>query len=69
MRYDASWINNVFLGMFLGIVYKKGSFIPLGLRNEVLLSKKASYPKRHPITIETCRGSGTPSKLNIFTIG
>jgi len=39
MRYDAIWINNV----FLGIVYKKGSFIPLGI--------KFCSRKRHPITI------------------
>jgi len=38
MRYDAIWINNV----FLGIVYKKGSFIPLGI--------KFCSTKRHPIT-------------------
>jgi len=39
MRYNATWINNI----FLGIVYKKGSFIPLGI--------KFCSPKRHPITL------------------
>ena len=38
MRYDAIWINNV----FLRIVYEKDSFIPLGI--------KFCSPKRHPIT-------------------
>jgi len=39
MQYDAIWINNV----FLGIIYKKGSFIPLGII-------KFCFTKRHPIT-------------------
>jgi hypothetical protein len=39
MQYNAIWINN----MFLGIVYKKGSFIPLGMN--------FCSPKKHPITI------------------
>jgi len=38
MQYDAIWTNNV----FLGIVYKKGSFIPLEI--------KFCSPKRHLIT-------------------
>jgi hypothetical protein len=48
MRYDAIWINNV----FLGIVYKKGSFIPLGI--------KFCSTKRHPITLGSERRSLQP---------